>query len=80
MLVVCINIDGIKDYSGSQLYYSKILTLGKVYDINLLENNTKLYKLIADDGQQRIMPWRYIKKIFKPLDEVRSDKINNLLE
>jgi hypothetical protein len=53
---------------------SKYLTINKLYD-TINENTNEYY--IIDDGP---IKWWYDKELFKPLSEIRNEKINKLLE
>ena len=55
---------------GDNIY----LTIGKTYDIN--NYNDKCYKIINDNNKD----WYYSKEYFKPLSEIRNEKINKLLK
>ena len=65
MKVKCIDIGG----------WSRSLTLGKTYDV-ISEGVFDDYQIINDKGEE----WHFFKKYFKPLSEIRNDKINKLLE
>lgn len=87
MKVVCIN----NNYSEEGLiidevyvvlhesYYEEGLTIGKIYETvkyKYVENIDKWYRLINDYNYIK----HYPKKWFKPLSEIRNDKINKILK
>jgi hypothetical protein len=51
------------------------LTLGKTYDV-IEEDDDNDYSIIDDDNDK----WWFSKEWFKPLYEIRNEKIDKLLE
>jgi hypothetical protein len=66
MKVKCINDGGWEHH----------LTIGKIYEVIEIVNNGYYYVIIDDEGYK----WRYLKEHFKPLSEIRNEKINKLLK
>ena len=64
MKVVCIN-----------KYGRKYLTEGKTYEVIKIDDDGDYW--IIDDTNNK---WCFLKKCFKPLYEIRNEKINRLLE
>jgi hypothetical protein len=64
MKIKCIKNDGWLD-----------LTLGKIYDVIFIYNDGD-YDIINDNDYE----WYYPKECFKPLYEIRNEKIDKLLE
>jgi hypothetical protein len=64
MKVVCIYNENFESY----------LTIDKSYDV--IEERSLNYKIIDNDGDE----FWYFAEWFKPLSEMRNEKINKLLE
>jgi hypothetical protein len=56
---------------NSKFWY---LTIGKMYDV--INENDYFYEIVEDSGYSN---W-YHKEYFKPLSEIRNEKIDKLLE
>jgi hypothetical protein len=52
------------------------LTICKIYNI-IYDDKDDFRYFIKDDINEK---WGYPKRLFKPLSEIRNDKINKLLE
>ena len=67
--------------------YSRVFTIGKIYDIeecmdqpHTIDSEYYLYQINnADDGYPRILPKHYIKQLFRSLIDEREEKLNKLL-
>ena len=51
------------------------ITIGKIYDV-IDDDDECQYLIIDDNGDE---DWWYSKKYFKPLSEIRNEKIERLL-
>ena len=75
MKYVCINNMVLR--GDNELVESDVLTIGKTYEINFLEN--KIMIVVDDGSERRITTHEAVNEMFKPLSEVREEKINKIL-
>lgn len=83
MKYVCINYKAKSHFNSDKYFcYKHCITIGRVYEINIkkIEIFISLYTLEFDDGEKRSITKLMVDQMFKPLSEVREEKINKILK